>query len=295
MMVAVFAALLVGLSSTRASAQLNVMPKEIEGLELVERLGDSIPLELTFKDSQSRTVRLGDWFDDERPVVLALVYYRCPVVCTLLMERMVESMRGLDFEIGQDFNVVYLSIDDTENPTIAAGKKMELLAAYARGSEPHIVENWAFLTGDAISIKQVADAVGYPFRRLPNGEYSHPIVFMMMSPDGRVMQYMYGFEQPTLQMNLALLNASEGTIVPTMAQRIMLFCYQLDPNAGIYTLRAMQVMRLAGGVTVVLLVMLIGGLFVYERRRRAAARNRNLESSREAEVAKARGVVGHVS
>ncbi len=259
-------------AASSAKAQLNVKPKEIQGLELIERLGERAPLELTFRDSSNHIARLGSYFDDGRPVILALVYYRCPVVCTLIMQRMVETFREMDFTIGQDFNVVYLSIDDSENPTIARSKQTELISLYGRGNTESIQENWAFLTGDATSIQQVADAVGFEFRRLPNGEYSHPVVFMVMSPDGRVMRYMYGYDQPPRQMKLALLDASEGKIARNLFDRVLHFCYQFDPNAGKYSLHAMQLMRLGGLMTMVLLAAMVGGLFVYERRRRASAR-----------------------
>jgi protein SCO1/2 len=262
-------------ATTAAHAQLNVKPKEIQGLELVERLGEQIPLELSFAASTGDDVRLGSYFDDGRPVVLALVYYRCPVVCTLVMQRMVETFAEMDFSIGQDFNVVYLSIDDSEGPTAARTKQIELLGQYGRGGGASIEENWGFLTGDAISVRQVADAVGFDYRKLPNGEYSHPVVFMVLSPDGRVMRYMYGYDQPPRQMKLALLDASEGKIARSLMDRVLHFCYQFDPDAGAYTIQAMQLMRLGGLLTMVLLIGLIGGLFVYERRRRAAARRRD--------------------
>lgn len=255
-------------SCAPALAQVGIGPTPAEGLTLIERGGESIPLDLVFRDSDNKPVPLANYFDDGRPVVLALLYYRCPVVCSLMMERMLESFNGLDYEIGRDFNVVYVSIDETENPTIARSSKQELIAEYAFGTGPGVQENWAFLTGDPASVRRLADAIGYQYRRLDNGEYAHPIAFTIVSPGGTISRYMYGYEYPSRQMKLALLDASEGKVARSLADRVLHFCFRYDPSAGAYTLQAMRLMQLGGVVTLVFLAALIGGFLFLERRRR---------------------------
>lgn len=266
--VAMVLAMLPALASPLASAQVNQRPAFLDEVGLDERLGARVPLELTFEDSQGRTAPLGASFASGRPVVLALVYYRCPVVCTMVMERMVASFNQLDYAIGSEFNVVCLSFDDQESPTAALSKKQEIIPQYTRKVGQEVSDNWAFLTGDADSVRQVADAVGFRYKKLPNGEYAHPIAFMVLSPEGTVTRYFYGYDYPARQMKLALLDASEGKVAQSIGDRVLHFCFQFDPTAGAYTLQALRVMQLGGVVTVVFLTGLVGGLLFRERRRR---------------------------
>jgi len=276
----VFGVLAAALWCAVASAQpVGTKPLPTDGLTLVERGGDSIPLDLVFLDSENNPVPLANYFDDGRPVVLALLYYRCPVVCSVMMERMLESFNGLDYEIGTDFNVVYVSIDETENPTIAGAKKNELLAEYVHGAGETVSRNWAFLTGDPASVRRLADAIGYQFRRLPNGEYAHPIAFTVISPRGTISRYMYGYEYPPKQMKLALLDASDGKVAKSLADRMLHFCFSYDPEAGAYTVQAMRLMRLGGIVTMTFLAVLIGGYLLLERRKKSRASNTTTVSS----------------
>lgn len=268
-----------------------------EGLTLVEHGGDPIPLDLVFRDSNNRSVPLANYFDDGRPVVLALLYYRCPVVCSIMMERMLESFNGLDYEIGTDFNVVYVSIDETENPTIAGAKKNELLAEYTHGAGDSVRDNWAFLTGDRESVGRLADAIGYQYRRLDNGEYAHPIAFTIISPQGTISRYMYGYDYPSKQMKLALLDASDGKVAKSLADRVLHFCFRYDPEAGAYTVQAMRVMRLGGVLTMAFLAVLIGGYLLLEHRRKGRTKHPTTVSpARGRSLADAQGVeMGHES
>lgn len=281
-----------GLSCALASAQPVGAAKPLpnDGLTLIEHGGDPIPLDLVFRDSENKPAPLANYFDDGRPVVLALLYYRCPVVCSVVMERMLESFNGLDYEIGKDFNVVYVSIDEQENPTIAGAKKNELLADYKFGAGESVRQNWAFLTGDPASVKRLADAVGYQFRRLPNGEYAHPVAFAVISPQGTISRYMYGYEYPPKQMKLALLDASDGKVAKSITDRVLHFCFSYDPDAGAYTVQAMQVMRLGGVLTMAFLAVLIGGYLLIERRRKKRRTTTTVSSARGRSLSGAHGV-----
>jgi len=202
-----------------------------------------------------------------------------------MMERMLESFNGLNYEIGKEFNVVFVSIDDRENPTIALSKKNELLADYVFGAGESVSSNWAFLTGDAESIARLADAIGYQYKRMPNGEFVHPIAFTIISPTGTISRYMYGYEYPSKQMKLALLDASDGKVAKSIADRVLHFCFRYDPNEGAYSLQAMQVMRLAAGATLLFLIIMIGGFLLVERRRRKRRNHLNQHESRSPDLA----------
>ncbi len=268
-----------------ATAQpVGTRPTPDKDLDLIERGGEQIPLDLVFRDSQNNPAPLANWFDDGRPVVLALLYYRCPVVCAVMMERMLESFNGLNYEIGEEFNVVFVSIDDRESPTIALEKKNELLADYAFGAGDSVASNWAFLTGDAQSIARLADAIGYEYKRMSNGEFVHPIAFTIISPEGTISRYMYGYEYPSKQMKLALLDASDGKVAKTLLDRALHFCFRFDPNEGAYTLQAMQVMRLAGAATLLFLVLMIGSFLLVERRRRKIQNKTNQAGSQSPDL-----------
>lgn len=268
------AALALALIAPAAPAQINERPEFLNEVGLDEHLGARVPLELTFTDSTGKPVRLGDYFEDGRPVVLALVYYRCPVICTMVMEQMVESFNGLDYEIGKQFNVVYLSFDQDENASIALSKKNEIVVQYQKNSGREVTDHWGFLTGEPASVRQVADTLGFHYKRLPNGEYAHPIAFAVLAPDGTICRYFYGYDYPAKQMKLALLDASQGRVAQSIGDRVLHFCFQFDPKAGAYTLQAFRVMQLGGIVTLVFLATLVGGLLFVERRRRSRAAHR---------------------
>lgn len=246
-----------------AQLLLNEPPEAIRGVTVTERLGETLPLRLTFMNSDGRMVPLADSFDGTRPVVLALVYYDCPVVCPLVLTRLTESFRQLDYTIGEDYRVVVLSIDHTEGPTQSDAARMRYTSAYGRGAA--LDAGWRFLTGDPVSVKMLADACGWDFKRLSNGEYSHPAAIMIASPEGKLTRYIYGFDYPPRQMKLSLLDATDGKIAASLGDRLLHFCYRYDPTAGAYSMEAMALMRLAGVLTVVAIAGLIGGLLIAEK------------------------------
>lgn len=254
-------------------------PEQIRGMTVEEKLGERLPTRLTFTDSEGRVVPLTDAFDGEKPVVLALVYFGCPVVCPLVLDRLTGSFGEIDYTVGEDYNVVVLSIDHTEGVTESSAARMRAMGVYNQGRSVQSNSGWFFLTGDPVSLKQLADACGWEYRRLSNGEYSHPAAVMIASPEGVLTRYLYGFDFPPRQMKLSLLDASDGKIAASLGDRFLHFCYRYDPTAGTYSMEAMALMRIAGAVTVVGLAGLIGGLIVVERIRRQGSSARR-EASR---------------
>lgn len=258
-------AVLLGVCAADGQVLMDEPPAELEGVTVTEKLGERLPTRLTFTNSDGETAALADYFDGEKPVVLALVYFGCPVVCPLVLDRLNECFAGLDYTIGEDFNVVVVSIDHTESVTESSTRKQTDLARYGKGDPATVAAGWGFLTGDETSIRMLADACGWDFNRLPNGEYAHPAAVMIASPDGVLTRYVYGFDYPVKQVKLSLLDASEGKIASSLGDHLMFYCYRYDPTAGTYSMEAMALMRLAGGATVAGLVVLIGGMLIVEK------------------------------
>lgn len=242
--------------------------EEIQGVRVEERLGERIPLDVVLTNSADEPVAVREYFDDGIPVILALVYYECPVVCSLVLDRMAATFDELDYVIGRDYNVVVVSFDPTENTSHALGKKTFYLAGYEHGMDADIAAGWGFHTGSATEVRRLADAIGFDYKRLPNGEYSHPVSFAILSPEGAVSRYFHGYDYPPNDVRLSLLTASDGKIAKSFGERLWHFCYRYDPDAGVYSLQAMQVMQVAGAVTVAGIAALITGLLIAERVRR---------------------------
>ena len=275
--VAFLAAVVSAASVSGAQVLMDEPPEAIDGVGVDERLGERVPHRLEFVDIDGERLPLGTHFDGERPVVLVLGYYGCPVVCPTIFRLMTECFREMPYTVGEDFKVMAVSIDPTENAVHALAERDKQLSAYdpegQREATPEtIASGWRFLTGDESEISQLAEAVGYRYKLLENGEYSHPVVLCVLSPDGMITRYIYGFEYDPFQVRMSLLDASDGKIAQSLGDRIMQFCYTFDPNAGEYTVQAFTIMRIGAGLTVVGLVALIGVMFAGERLRKNGGR-----------------------
>lgn len=265
---------LVSASLARAQALTNELPKAAQNLEIEEKVGNTLPLDEVFTDADGKTVRLGDYFKDGKPAILALVYYRCPVICTVVMEKIAESMQGMDLTVGQDYHCLLVSFNPSESTTDARAKREAFLAGYNREATPEVRAGWQFHTAQAGAVKELADAVGFKYKRLDNGEYSHPACIFVITPEGKVSRYLYGFSYPSRDMKFALMDASQGKLIKSIGDRLLFYCYMYDDARGTYTLQVVRVMQIAGGATVLLLAGTIGVLLLRERvRRRPATTN----------------------
>jgi len=240
-------------------------PKQIEDVTIIDRLGNTIDHSITLTNSEGKVLRIGEYFDGTKPSVIAMVYYNCPVVCTVTMKKLLESFNELDFTIGRDFNVIIVSFDHTEQTPLAASVKAANLAGYRRGASADVRAGWTFHTATAANAKALGDEIGFQYKRLSNGEFSHPVSTVIVTPDGTVARYFHGFELPRRDLELALLEASNGRIARTFGHVIAAFCYRFNPADGSYSLSAFRVMQIGGILTVIGLVVLIGGLFAWER------------------------------
>jgi len=252
-----------------ASAQLaNQAVPALDKVGVEEHLDASLPLELEFLDEVGRTVRLGDYFDGARPVILTLNYYRCPMLCGLQLNGVVAGLEEMDWTPGVEFEMVTVSIDPLETPELAQAKKENYLKRYQR---PAAARGWHFLTGRQENIERLAETVGFGYTYdVASGQYAHAAAIFVITPDGRVARYLYGIEYPPKSLKLALMEASEGKIGSAFDQLIM-YCYHYDPASRRYAPVAMNIMRVGGGATALLLGVTLGTWWLRESRRRRRA------------------------
>lgn len=249
-------------------AQLNWnQPEETRGVDVQERLSDHLPLELEFTDSQGTALKLGDALGNDLPVILTFNYSDCPMLCSLQLNGLVDSMAETGLALGEDFRVVTIGLDPLESPERAAETRERYLQEL--GVDPSLGD-WRFLLGSAENVRAAADAVGFGYKRIEDtGEYVHAAVQILLTPDGRVSRYLYGVEVPARDLRMALVEASSGRIGTTI-DVILLFCFHYDPGTGGYTF-AWASMRLGGVLTILALVAGISWL-VRSRRARTADR-----------------------
>jgi protein SCO1/2 len=243
-------------------------PAVLREIGIDQRPDRQVPLDLVFRDETGKSVRLGDYFG-EKPVLLSLVYYECPMLCTLVLNGLLRSLRALAFDVGKQFNVVTVSVDPGETPSLAAAKKAEYIQKYSReGAE----KGWHFLTGEEDSIQALADAVGFRYVYQPDrDEYAHASGIMILTPQGKLARYFYGIEYSTRDVRLALVEASANKIGSPVDQ-LLLYCYHYDPVTGKYGLLIMNTIRLAGLATVLAL-----GVFMFVMFRRDRLQNSTIE------------------
>lgn len=239
-------------------------PPELEGIGITEHLNAPLPLDARFRDENGQEVTLGRYFGD-RPVVLALVYYRCPMLCGLVLQGMLEAIQPLSWTPGQDYEIVTVSIDPAESPTLAKAKKYRYIRELGR---PEAAAGWHFLTGSEDQIRRLAEAVGFRYRWNPDRqEFMHAAAIYVCTPEGRLSRYLYGIQYEPQTLRLALLEASQGRIGSPVEQ-ILMWCYHYDAEAGRYTLAAWNLMRAGGALTVILIGTGLGMLWLREARRR---------------------------
>ncbi|QKK07684.1 MAG: SCO family protein [Planctomycetota bacterium] len=246
---------------------VNETPAQQENVGVTEHLGEPVPLDLPFINSDGDLVTLGDSFVDGRPVILALVYYDCPVVCAVVMGKLTEAFSGIDFNIGEDYNVVFASIDPSETPALASPIKDRYLSTYDRTNGGKTAAGWSFLTSPADSTRALAEAVGWDYKPVAGGEYSHPVCIFVLTPDGRIARYVYGVGYESETMRMALLEASDGKVSESIGDKIRMFCYRYDPATGKYALVAFRVVQLGGVLSMLAVGSLVGVLLIKERMR----------------------------
>jgi len=237
-------------------------PAITKGVGLDQKLNASIPLDAMFDDEANQLVPLRTYFG-EKPVVLALVYYQCPNLCSLTLTEMVQGFRKVAFEPGRDYNAILVSIDPSETPEIAAKAK----AAYGREfGRATFNSGWHFLTGNRDSISRVASAVGFRYRwDDPTKQFVHAAGIMVATPEGKLSRYFYGVRYAPADLRMALVEASQEKI-GSPVDAFLLFCFHYDATQGKYTLAIFNILKLAAGITVLGLAGLIYLLLRREKR-----------------------------
>jgi protein SCO1/2 len=232
------------ISAANASTAVPVILQEV-GID--QKLNESIPLGLEFRDESGKTVRLSDYFG-KKPVILSLAYYECPMLCTYVLNGLVRSLRPLSFNVGNEFEMITVSFDPTETSQLAAAKKAVYLKEYGRtGAE----SGWHFLTGDAEPIRQLTKAVGFKYKYdAQDKQFAHASGIMVLTPEGKLARYFYGIEYPSRDLRLALVEASQNKI-GSRADQLMLYCFRYDPTTGKYSAYATNFVRLGGILTVI--------------------------------------------
>jgi protein SCO1/2 len=288
------------LSATAAAQVSPDAPPGLENVGVEEHLDRRIPTDVTFRDHTGERVRLGELLRGDRPVLLNLVYHTCPSFCSLVLDGTVAALAEQPWTVGEEFDVVTISIDPRDTPEVAADKRRRILYQYGRESAER---GWHFLVAERSvdedeivaeygvypSIERLADALGFHYQWMPRQrQYAHPGVVMMLTPDGRIARYLYGLEYDSNDVRLGLLEASEGRSVSGVEQ-VILYCYRYDPSAQGYTLVAWRVMQIGGAITALLVFGLLLFFWRRETRKKREARGHEAHDSGLHREAHARG------
>jgi len=240
----------------------------IQDVGLDQHLDEQLPLDLVFRDERGAAVKLADYFDGRRPVILSLVYYRCPMLCTQVLSGLLKSSQALPLTMGKDYQVISVSIDPKESPPLAAQKKKQYVSRYRReGGE----QGWHFLTGDESAIKRLTQAAGFRYKFDPkSGQFAHASGIIVLTPLGRISRYFYGIDYHPTDLRLGLVESSSGKI-GTPVDQFLLLCFHYDPATGRYGLIISRVLQIGCGATALALGCFLCAMYRLERRRSAAA------------------------
>jgi protein SCO1/2 len=239
------------------------LPAQLVGVGIEEHLGRAVDLDLTFNDENGQPVQLRQFFNKGRPVILDLVYYNCPQLCTLILNRQVEIMRQMPGTPGQQYEIVSISIDPRETPEIASQKKATYLASYGKPAP-----GWHFLTDRDDNAKRLAELIGYHYRWDPRiQQYAHLAGIMILTPEGKMARYLYGINYRALDLRFGLTEAAESRSTSTI-DKVLLFCYHYDPVENKYVLFATNFMKAGGVLTILILGWFLFRMFRAEHRRK---------------------------
>ena len=258
-------AILLSSHLARADASITApLPPGLVDVGVDEHLGAAVPLDLAFRDHTGARVHLSTFVDHRRPVVINLMYHRCTMLCSLVLDGLADALTKVEWSVGKEFDVVTVSIDPHDTPDVAARKRRQILERYGRADADH---GWHFVIGDEPEITRLADALGFRYRwDAEQKQYAHPAAIFLLTPDGNVARYLYGMEFSPRDLRFGLLEASQGRGVSTV-ERVLLYCFHYDATGRRYTIVVDRVMHVGG----VVLLGLVGGMLtvLWRRERRA--------------------------
>ncbi|HEX2570529.1 MAG TPA: SCO family protein [Polyangia bacterium] len=249
-----------------ARADDTTVPPALVGVDIIEHLGQALPPDVDLVDEQGRLVQIGDYFHKDRPILLSLVYYDCPMLCHLVLNGLVSSLKEMDLGPGRDFSLITVSFSPAETPAQARERQRGHLQALNDRIAP---ADWPFLTGREPQLRTLADAVGFRYRYDPTTrQYGHPAALFVLSPSGKITRYLYGVQFPARDLKLALLEAAQGRVGTTL-DRVLLQCYRYDPASRRYGLYVFGFMRTGGALVLLGLALLLGRYWRRELRGQA--------------------------
>jgi protein SCO1 len=244
------------------------LPPALRDVDFEQRLDARVPLDLRFRDENGQTVQLGECFGD-KPVILVLAYFRCPMLCTEVLNGLVRALLDVRFDAGKEFSVVIVSFDHRETPAMATAKKKTYVDRYGR---PGAAAGWHFLTGEEDAIQHLTQAVGFRFHYdARHDQFAHSSGIMLLTPEGRISRYFYDINYPARDLRLGLVEASQRRI-GSPVEKLLLFCFHYDPMEGRYGPAVMNLVRLGGVATVLGLGLFMGVLWRQERRRKTGVK-----------------------
>lgn len=245
-----------------AAGEPSGLPPALKEVGITQRLGEQMPLDTELKDENGKAVKLGDYFNSGRPVVIAFVYYECPMLCNQVLNGLTGSLKGINLDAGKDFDVVAISFDSRENDKadLAKNKKASYMERYSR---PGTEKGWHFLTGTEEAIQKVTNAAGFAYKwDEKSNQFAHAAAVMVATPDGKMSRYFYGIDYSPKDLKFGLMESSDNKVGNT-AEQLLLYCYHYDPSTGKYGLAVLRVMRV-GGIATLLAMGVMG--FVFWRR-----------------------------
>lgn len=251
---------LIGLRSNLLAENSNILPPIAREIGIDQKLNQQIPADLQFKDDLGNNVTLSKYFNGNKPLVLTLVYYDCPMLCTEVLNGLLKAMNDIILQVGKDFDVLTVSFNPKETPPLASAKKAAYVRAYRHDGAN---KGWHFLTGPKPSIDKITQATGFRYAYDPKSDlFAHGAAIMVLTPQGKISHYFYGVEFSARDLRLALVEASQGKI-GTATDQILLFCFHYDPSQGKYSAYALNFVRLGGIITIICL-----GIFIVRHRKR---------------------------
>ena len=255
--------LMTAIASPSARAQQIATPAIFSKVGITQNLNAQIPPDLTFRDEAGNSVRIGEFFG-KKPIVLSLVYFDCPALCTEVLNGELRTMKAIALDLGKDFDAVTVSFEPADTPALAKAKRDVYIGQYGR---PDATDHWHFLTGEQPSIDALTNIVGFRYAYDSSiRQYAHAAAILILTPQGRIDRYFYGVQYPARDVRLGLIEASEGKI-GSLTDQALLYCYQYDPMTGTYGVVVMNVLRAGGGLTVLLLGIFMAVMFLRERKR----------------------------
>lgn len=240
-------------------------PKEIEDVGIDEKLDALIPMDAAFTDELGKKVTIGDYFDGKKPVVFTYGYFKCPMLCPLILKGVTDALLQVNMTPGKEFEIITVSIDPRETAASAKLQQQKYIEMYGK---PEAAVGWHFLTGDKENIEKLTGAFGFRYAYNPEDDmYNHTAAIMVATPDGKISRYLYGVSYAAKLFRLSLVEATEGKIGTTV-DRIVLYCFHYDPNSRSYSPVANNIMKLGGTLTLVFLAVTLGGLWGREKRKK---------------------------